>query len=538
MSPDQIKAVASLIIQVKERNGKPVNLNVIIATIESLGIREIDAQNDYGFKSISHLAEYIYKTFGLRAYNNLKNDKQRIAEAKNYKKIAIASNFSSRAVKQFVVENGSGIANFFPVSIQVISIVLFGISLWTFSKFNNLQSTAVVLGVIIGFIATGGFVQVIGKQVSYYWYNEDFYMARHSVIKIIKYGTQTIFAMFLLSAVLNFITPLYSFSFVIICFAYALLIGFLLLVLAPLYALKQRWMITVSITLGTALALALHFTTNIPVYIIHWSSILFAALISVFYLQWFLKHTLKRKISRSIVEPKVTLSIYRNFNYFLYGIFFFLFIFMDRIIAWSSSTNREIPYLFYYEKDYEIGMDLAILFFFLLGGVLEYSITSFNRHLDYYQLIHSYSKFKKFNSKMIELYYRNLRLLLITTVGVAILLYLIMTQPWGYSAGFDETLSVLSIKVSILGSLGYIFLTIGVLNTLYLYTLNQNRKPLIAIIAALITNFTFGVLCSRLISYEYAVIGMMLGSLVFMIVTFRYTKRFFKNLDYYYYAAY
>ncbi len=211
---------------------------------------------------------------------------------------------------------------------------------------------------------------------------------------------------------------------------------------------------------------------------------------------------------------------------------------MDRIIAWSSSTNREIPYLFYYEKDYEIGMDLAILFFFLLGGVLEYSITSFNRHLDYYQLIHSYSKFKKFNSKMIELYYRNLRLLLITTVGVAILLYLIMTQPWGYSAGFDETLSELSIKVSILGSLGYIFLTIGVLNTLYLYTLNQNRKPLIAIIAALITNFTFGVLCSRLISYEYAVIGMMLGSLVFMIVTFRYTKRFFKNLDYYYYAAY
>jgi len=123
-------------------------------------------------------------------------------------------------------------------------------------------------------------------------------------------------------------------------------------------------------------------------------------------------------------------------------------------------------------------------------------------------------------------------------MGVAILLYLIMTQPWGYKAGFDEALLELSIKVSILGSIGYIFLTIGVLNTLYLYTLNQNRKPLVAIIAALLTNFISGVILSRLISYEYAVVGLMLGSLVFMLVTFRYTKQFFKNLDYYYYAAY
>ncbi|MFV8280383.1 exopolysaccharide Pel transporter PelG [Christiangramia marina] len=538
MNPEQRKAVAHLIIAIKDRNGKPVNLNVVIATIESLGIREVDVEKDFGFDSILNLANYIYKVFGLKAYNDLKNDKQRVVEAKNYKKIAISSYFSSRAVKQFILENGSGISNFLPVAIQVISIVLFGISLWTFSKFNNLQSTAVVLGVIVGFVATGGFVQVIGKQVSYYWYNEDFYMARHSVLNIIKYGTLTILVIFIFSALLNFIIPLYSISFVIICFSYALFIGFLLLVLAPLYALKQRWMITVSISLGTALALALHFFTNVPVYFLHWAGIVVAALTSILYLQWFLKHTLKKKKSRSIVEPKVTLSIYRNFNYFLYGIFFFLFVFMDRIIAWSSSTNREIPYLFYYEKDYEIGMDLAILFFFLLGGVLEYSISSFNRHLDYFQLIHTYSKFKKFNRKMTGLYHRHLRLLLFTTMGVAILLYLIMTQPWGYKAGFDEALSELSIKVSILGSIGYIFLTIGVLNTLYLYTLNQNRKPLVAIIAALLTNFISGVILSRLISYEYAVVGLMLGSLVFMLVTFRYTKQFFKNLDYYYYAAY
>ena len=100
MNPEQRKAVAHLIIAIKDRNGKPVNLNVVIATIESLGIREVDVEKDFGFDSILSLANYIYKIFGLKAYNDLKNDKQRVVEAKNYKKIAISSYFSSRALKK------------------------------------------------------------------------------------------------------------------------------------------------------------------------------------------------------------------------------------------------------------------------------------------------------------------------------------------------------------------------------------------------------------------------------------------------------
>ena len=538
MTTAQRKAVANLLIEIKERNGKPVNLNVVIATIESLGIREMDIEKDYGFQSIYDLAKYLFKTFGLSSYNNLKNDKQRIAEAKNYKRIAISSYITKKSVKQFIQENGSGIANFLPVVIQIISIIIFGMSLWTFSEFNNLQATAVVSGVIIGFIVSGGFVQVIGKQVSFYWYNEDFFMARHSVVRLIKSGIQTILAIFAISAVLNVILPLYSFEFVVICFAYALFIGILLLVLSPLYALKQRWVVTVSITAGTLLVLLLHSFTNISVYLLHWSGILFASMISISYLGWFLKQTLKKKKASNLVKPKMMLSVYRNFNYFFYGIFFFLFVFMDRIIAWSSSTNRAIPYLFYYEKDYEIGMDLAILFYFLLGGVLEFSISSFSRHLNYYQLIHSYSRYDEFNRKMLKLYFKHIRLLLFSSAGIGILIYLVASQPWGYYAGFNESISKLSIKVSILGGLGYVFLTIGVLNTLYVYTLNQNRKPLVAMILAVLTNFVIGVFCSRLISFEYAVVGMLIGSLVFMIITARYAYQFFKNLDYYYYAAY
>jgi hypothetical protein len=46
--------------------------------------------------------------------------------------------------------------------------------LWTYVGFNEIQSTAVVLGVVVGLVSTGGFVQVIGRQASFYWNYEDY----------------------------------------------------------------------------------------------------------------------------------------------------------------------------------------------------------------------------------------------------------------------------------------------------------------------------------------------------------------------------
>ncbi|MCH4822906.1 exopolysaccharide Pel transporter PelG [Gramella lutea] len=537
MTKEQIKATSKLIVSIKERNGKPVNVYVVAANIESFGIREVDVKPDYGFDSILDLARFVYKAYDAKALANLKNNNQRIAEARNYKRLAISDYITSRNTKRFIFDYASGLVHLFPVAVQIIAIILFGFSLWTFSEFNNLQSTAVVLGVISGFIISAGFVQVIGKQVSYYWYNEDFHMAKYSTIKIIKRGTLTILGFFLLSMLVNFILPLYPALFVVITFSYAILVGFLLLVLAPLYALKQRWMISLSIFLGTVLALTLHWTTDLHPYFIHSSGILLSSLIVITYIYVFFNYKLERN-PHVKKKPKVMLSLYRNFNYFLYGFFIFLFVFLDRIVAWSSTLNREIPYIIYYEKDYEIGMDLAIVIFFLLGGVMEYAIHSYIRHMDFHQLEVKYSEYKEFNRKMLNMYYKHLRIFALSAFGIFFLLYLIITKPWGYSSGFEEQLSPLSIKVCVIGGIGYLFFTLGMLNVLYQYTLGKHRRPLLAIIIAFLVNFVIGVLLSRWVSYEYSVVGMLAGSLVFMLLTTRETYHFFKNLDYYYYASY
>ena len=50
--------IESLMQQIKDKVGKPVSTRVVMATIESLGIRDIDVPSDYGFESIKSLSDW------------------------------------------------------------------------------------------------------------------------------------------------------------------------------------------------------------------------------------------------------------------------------------------------------------------------------------------------------------------------------------------------------------------------------------------------------------------------------------------------
>jgi len=529
--------IEQLLEDIKNRNGKPVNSRVIAATIESYGLRDIDIKTDYGFSSILALSEYLFIRINNTENTELKNVNQINAEAKDYKRIHLSSYVGGRS-KLFIRDYSTGLIHLFPILIQIATIIVFGFSLWTFTGFNDLQSTAVVFGVIIGLVSTGGFVQIIGKEVSFYWYNRDFRMARSIIKRVLILGMQSIITLFVLIIAINFFMPLYPILFIGIVFGYAFLIGLLILVVAPLYTIKKRFIISVAISLGTLLSLWLHLKTKIPTYFVHWIGIVTSLSIPLLYLRYFFTKKIKLNIGISQAVPKITYTIYKNINHFFYGVLVYVFIFMDRIIAWSSHSGRNIPYVIYYEKDYEIGMDIAILVFFFLAGVLEYSIASFTRHVDYFQHTKKYDEITKFNKGMTKLYKNSIKLFIGSSLIIFLLLYLVITQPWGYESSFNQTVSSISLEVCVIGGLGYLFLTFGMLNVLYLFTLNKHEKPVRSIVIACVINLITGVLASRIISYEYASIGMLIGAIVFAVLTTRTIHNFFKNIDYHYYAAY
>ena len=132
---------------------------------------------------------------------------------------------------------------------------------------------AVVLGVVVGLVSTGGFVQVIGRQASFYWNYEDYLMTNKTINYLLKKGILSIFFVLTSIFVINLFFHIYPYEILFVVFAYAFFIGLLLLVLAPLHTIKQRWVITFSIFIGTAVAIYLKETTSLLIFATHWIGI-------------------------------------------------------------------------------------------------------------------------------------------------------------------------------------------------------------------------------------------------------------------------
>jgi predicted benzoate:H+ symporter BenE len=75
------------------------------------------------------------------------------------------------------------------------------------------------------------------------------------------------------------------------------------------------------------------------------------------------------------------------------------------------------------------------------------------------------------------------------------------------------------------------------MNAVILFSLSQPNMVVKAIIPAILSNLIIGFLLSRWISYEYAVIGLFIGTILLAILSTRSLIKVFKNLDYYLYAA-
>jgi len=521
--------------QVIDKIGNPVSIMVVRAALESMGIRESDVYEDYKCNSLSDLSLLIYYKVKNKNPKFVLNANEK--KPKKVNKSIPVSDYLWVKTKLFAKYYPLGIFHLMPVFIQIASIIIYGYSLWTYMGFNIIQSTSVVFGVILGIVISGGYVQMLGRQAAFYWNHEEYVKTKMISYKLIKAGVKGMAVIFALLFALNWILALYPIEFTLVTIVYAFLIGLLLLVMAPFHAIKQRWVISVVITLASIVALLLHFFTLLHVYISQWFGIVLAIGLTLLYLKLFFQNKIKHP-SIEVEEPKGLIVVYKNYPYFFYGFLIYIFIFIDRFLAWSADINLTFRYLFLYEKSYEIGMDLSIVVFFMLVGVMEYAIASFTKFMDFKQKTTLLININSFGKQLFKIYKKHVYILFFTLIFIGFLLYFFITSSWGYTASFGKKIDVLSIKVCIIGGLGYFFLSWGMLNALYMFTLNRPNQILKALIISCVTNFLVGFFMSRWISYEYSVFGMLVGSIVFMLLTTKYVKKYLIELDFHYYAAY
>lgn len=527
-------AVQEITERVYDLVGNPISKWAVAATIESLGVRDIDAKTDYGFNSVFELGEEVFRRI-----------KTKIDEGKDA--LEFHEDFElggfGRTLKLFAKHYSAGMVFSLPMLSQIVAILIFEYALWAWFDFNEAQATAVALGTIISFILTGGFIQTLGRLVSKYKGEGNYYLASKASLSVMKIAVPFVLISAAVILAINLILPFYPQQLMLLSMTYMILISLLLLAASILYATEQRTMILMGILLGTVIVIFGMDFAGLGIYISQWLGILISTLImvlySVVYYRFKIKTLRQELFKQSLPEGEV--NYFNTYRYFVYGFCYFTFLFMDRLMAWSAGPPPP-EYIIWFNTPYELGMDWALISLVITIAMLEFSIHSFSLNLIPAQKNAFISKIKSFN-RFFGRFYAKQVLLLLFVGGISILAtYYGVLSLRVFENEIPEIADFfanpMTFHVFWMASIGYLFLIYGLLNSLFFFTLNRPEMVMYAMTGSLFVNFITGFLCSRIFGLEYAAIGLVAGSLVFAVSTAILAKRFFKHLDFFYYSAY
>ena len=528
---ERLKKIEKVADEVIEKIGNPVSPLQVSAVIESLGYRHADCPTEFGKKNIFELSKDVYKICKLKVRRGK-------AKKGKTKQLGFLHSFWI-----FIRYFSGGIALGLPIASQIAFIAFTGYSLWAWIKFTELQATIVALGTILSFIVTGGFTQVIGREVTYYLSIGNKITARAIAFKLFNYGFATSIAFGFLLFILNLVFEIFPKKFLLIALVYYFLLSILWLSTSVIYSAKRKLAVFTILSIGTLVVIWLHKFNSLNIHIAHIIGLTTSDVLMTLWARFIfrLKKGEKKITYVSLKVKRRSVLAYVNSPFFKFGLYYFLLLFLDRLISWSAPSKGKF-YLFWFRTPYELGVDWALLSFGLMLAMLEYTVNDFSE-----KLIPTQKKFPAFEIKSHNAWYLNFYLVkfsLLVIFGLAsiIAVYLIVMKLGEVYQHIKEVReffsSPITFKVFYLASISYLFLAIGLLNNLFFFTLWKPEFGLKAIRSALLVDLVVGLISSRLISWEYGVLGFTLGSFVFAITTTWHMLKFLKTIDYQYYSAF
>ena len=512
--------------------GKPIDAWAVAAALESLGYRDIDAIDRFRKKNVFELANHIHALI-----LDGKGDVRKKPGVTRRKKK------SEGKLRRIVRYYGKGAVTAMPMMGQIACILLLRYSLWAWVDFTEAQATIVALGTLLSFIVTGGFIQSIGREGIRLVGSENYFIAEKICWKLVEKGTITVLGVGVLIFLANLAIPLYDTRLTLVSLMYFLLLSELWLYSSVAVVLSRPMAVLVITLAGVIPVYFVMEYTSLGIYIAHWSGMGFALILIMLYTMVVFRRTAEKTIPelKSGRLPKPSVRAYLIAPYFVYGVFYFLNIFIDRFVSWSAPSPEPPPYMFWFRTSYELGLDWALISLVFTLALLEY-------------IIHEFSHFQIPAQKAVKCFHvedyvgffrRFYRKFLILVVVIAVIDIFVTYVGVLYFRQFNEVKEVreffsspTTYLVFYAASVGYLLIAIGLYNNLFFFTLSRPEFVLRSIIPATAVNLVVALVASRCIHYEYGVLGLVAGGATFAVLSTRYARGLFRNLDYYYYAAY
>ncbi|MEN9646937.1 MAG: hypothetical protein RL238_3606 [Actinomycetota bacterium] len=524
------RRLVEIVAFVIEETVSPIDRWAVAATLESSGLRDIDAVELFGFDDIFAMADVVY--LRVRAALSAQATEIEVSPADS---IVVQ-------IRRFARLYLQGMFFALPMVIQIVSVLVLGYALWAYLRFDEAQATTVAVGTTLSFIVTGGFVQAIGRLGLYYGEQGAHGLAYRICKRLIRLGMLTVLAVGSAWLCFNLFSGHFPILTVLIALVYFLLLSALWLFMAVLYTTHQRLAIIVTPMVGVVVIAVVFNFTPLGIFASHWAGLTVTCVMS-----WYWGDRVMSRRAKSVkgdkllaVLPRASIIAYTVAPYFFYGICYFGFLFLDRMVGWSTA-DEALPFLIWFRTPYELGLDWALLCLVFTIALLEYTINAFSEMIIPTQQRFRASQVVEHNRYFKKFYKRQVIALILMSLASGIMVYkaVLWTRRFDHIEQIrDFFASPITFCVFFWGAAGYGLLVVGLMNGVFFFALSRPFFVLRPIAAAIITSVVVGFVLSRTLDYWWSVAGMASGAFVFAVLTSRYVARVLNDLDYYYYSAY
>ncbi len=515
----------SLISDITERQPYPENYYEVAAVLESIGWNDARANATFGMADIFELASEVYNVITEDvSFSTFEEKKQHTLPHK-----------INIIFKSFI----RGMVFALPMAISVFAMLTLRFSLWSY-EFSSVEvATCIAIGTIFSFLTVGGFMQAIARRGFLYLRQGYYNLARKITVYFIRLG-YVLTAVILLSFLLfNLVFEAFPIDMVMIIVLYYLFLCAIWFSVTVMYILEREFTFTALIVAGIGIVYLLFKVFGFEIIISQIIALLIVSVAGLLLIFYFF-HKEEKKMDKGIEPslPKKSITLYTTFPYFAYGFLYFAFLFMDRIIGWSTNQSY-MPYIIWFRGAYELGLDFALLMLIVPMGACEVVVSKLMDELDEGQKNAFGTDSVVIGKQFQRIYFK--RLLLVAGVAVlsalvtySVVWYFEMHPPTdNFRTGFLS--NYVTHFVLIIGLVSYAIISCALMNCVTLFSLSQPEMAGRTVLISLIVNIVVGFLLSRWIDYYYAVFGLLVGSIVFLILSSRKILQLFKKLDYYLY---
>ena len=514
------------------------NIADVVVLLDVLGYNKEQVMK-YGFNDLFDLARYIYDF--VDAYEDRKKSKEDYV-----KTFTIPIDGINRRIAE-------GIGLLFPFLGSLVLLFLTGVSLWMAFGLPQQISTALVIGVFLGLFISEGLVQTFGKLSAFYYeqtnigevkrlLKKDYLLSSIILVCIVGslYGyaffSHTPFELVTISAIATVTISLHRISYMVI-FVLKKLIHLILAYSAAFTTILSVFFISSSlihdvtfryfVALGAAFAILSVFAVYHNIKIISIKSLTKVSLDAPHFYK-------PRALTDKTLRSKFSVQFWESLPNFLFGTFYFVLMFSDRVISWSFNPLKVngiiLPLGF--NSIYHMGADLA-LSILIPASVIQYVMTvPIFKQLNNMSVIYKVTEIEKICQFIQKIYRKVITVSILASVIAAVVINLVVPQIPAYHGAAQDSISILRIA-----SVGNVLLSIFSVNGVFAMLLNR-VKPIavMAIISAIVVSLG-GIILGKF-GLEYITLSYVVSAALAATCSTLYIKKIFKNAPSIFFARY